>query len=125
MTDAPDAYRQAGIAMMCSGAVNLVLSATWALGLLGSIYGICCCPLPILFAAIAVGELRTGLRIHQGEPQPRARAMSALGALAGVLMCLGVLSLVLEVVVLALLGRPEVRAWLEARALSGTVARPG
>jgi hypothetical protein len=117
MDDVPSEYKQAGLLMTISGAVQVMSGAFMVLmGLatcLGS-YGLCCfCPfvgaVPI---AVGVHELIVANQMRQGIRVPNAKGANLAGLISAVLT-MSVLNIVLEALAMAQLGNPQVVAYLE------------
>jgi hypothetical protein len=117
-TEAPADYKQAGLFMLISGIMNMMLFLTWSclslyilLATLG--LGFCCCCYPFIFLGVGGYEISTALKIQKGEPVAGAKNAAVVGLVGGVLG-MSVISIIMEVMAMSYLGKPEVQEWLDA-----------
>ncbi len=104
---APPDYKTAGTLMMVSGIINLLTAGVWTLALIWLCVGI----LWVVPLGVAFGEFVVGVAVMNGTPHSQAKTASVLGLIAGVLN-MNVFSIVLEIIALVKLGKPEVTAYL-------------
>jgi hypothetical protein len=121
MTDAPQEYKQAGLFMLISGVMQIAVGLFSVLmgfsACVGS-YGLCCfCPfmgaIPI---ALGAYELTIATQMQAGRPVPHAPQVN-LGSLVISVLMMSAVTVVLEALAMASLGKPEVKAFLDAHAL--------
>ncbi len=107
----PSEYHNAGTMMVISGAFNVMTSLGILLGLAISIFGLCVAPIWLLTLAGGVMEMIVGANIHAGKPSRMGLSTSVVGLVCSV-CCGNVIGLILEILAMVNLGRPEVTAWL-------------
>lgn len=119
MEEVPNEYKQAGLLMTISGAVQIVgglFSVLMGLSACLGSYGLCCfCPF-IGLVPIAVGthEVIVANQMRQGVWVAGAKGANLAGLISAVLT-LSVVNIILEALAMAQLGNPTVMAYLAAR----------
>jgi hypothetical protein len=113
----PDAYKQAGLFMMISGIMHLMvggLTVLTGLGVCVGTYGLCCfCPaLGVVPMVIGIHELIVASQMQQGRWIASARGTN-LSALIVSVITLSMINIVLEALAMAQLNQPDVVAFLE------------
>jgi hypothetical protein len=113
----PEAYKQAGLFMLISGIVNLMVGGLTVLTGLGACvgtYGLCCfCPfIGVVPLAVGIHELVVASQMQQGRWVGNARGTNLTSLVVGV-VTMSMLNIVLEALAMAQLNQPEVVAFLE------------
>jgi hypothetical protein len=121
MTDAPQEYKQAGLFMLISGVMQIAIglfSVLMGLSACVGTYGLCCfCPfLGALPIGLGVYELTIASQMQAGRPVPHAPQVNLFSLVVGVLT-LAAVPVILEALAMANLGKPEVKAFLDAHAV--------
>lgn len=103
----PPQYRQAGIALLVGGLLNVVFAVGWASVLM------CLCIgylwlIPFSFACL---ETLSGYTMMEGQPRPNAKMIAIIGLCVSALL-MNPISLAAEITALVLLTNREVEAWL-------------
>ena len=104
--DAPSEYTTAGIFMIISAAFTLLWSLLGVLGLVLSLAGICCAPYYLLPIGLAIYEMISGIAAQSGRPQPSVK-LGAIAGLVGAVLCCNIIGIVLEILALVFLSKPE------------------
>lgn len=118
MTDAPQEYKQAGLFMLISGVMQIAIGLFSVLmgvsACVGS-YGLCCfCPfLGALPIALGAYEMTIALQVQAGRPVANVAQINLVSLVLSVLT-LAAVPVILEALAMANLGKPEVKAFLEA-----------
>ena len=115
MNRAPSDYTTAGTLMLIAGALNALSAFGWATSMVISFLFICLAPFYLLPLTVAIFEIICGVAASGGRPSPRIKLVSILGLVASLLM-LNPVTIVLEIVALIHLSRPEVGDWLRVNA---------
>ncbi len=110
-TQPPTDYKNAGTMMLVSGAFNVMTSAGILIGLALSLIGLCVAPIWMLTLAGGVMEIVIGITIMQGKPTRMGLSTSVVGLCCAV-GCGNVLGMILEILAMVNLGKPEVGMWL-------------
>jgi hypothetical protein len=97
--------------MLVSGIFNVLVSAGILIGLLLSVVGLCVAPIWLLTLVGGVVEIAMGVGVMQGSPRPSALPVSVVGLVSAVL-CGNMLGMILEILAMVYLGKPEVAGWL-------------
>ena len=121
MIDAPQEYKQAGLFMLISGVMQIAVGLfAMLMGVSTCVgtYGLCCfCPfLGALPVGVGVYELTIATQMQSGRPVPHAPQVNLFSLVLSVLT-LSAVTVILEALAMAALGKPEVKAFLEAHAL--------
>jgi hypothetical protein len=116
-TEAPEAYKTAGMLMVISGLTNLMLGMIWGcmgLSMCVGTYGICfLCPLlGIVPFGIGVFEILEGNKMREGIWTPNLKAANIAGLVISV-MSFHMIGVACEGFVMMQLGDPKVKAFLE------------
>ncbi len=107
----PSDYKNAGTMMIVSGALNVVTSAGILIGLALSLIGLCVAPIWLVTLAGGVMEVVVGVTISQGKPSRMGLSASVVGLVSSV-CCGNMVGMILEILAMVNLGKPEVGAWL-------------
>lgn len=107
----PSDYKNAGTMMIISGAFNVMTSAGILIGLALSLIGLCIAPIWVLTLAGGIMEITVGAGINGGRPSRMGLSASVVGLVCSV-CCGNVLGMILEILAMVNLGKPEVVAWL-------------
>jgi uncharacterized membrane protein len=108
---APADYRTAGTLMLISGIFNVLVSAGILLGLLLSVVGLCVAPIWLFTLGGGIAEIVVGAGIMQGSRSLRAMPVAVVGLVSGV-VCGNMLGMILEILAMVQLGKPEVHAFI-------------
>ena len=108
MSDAPAAYKSAGIFMLISGIFTVLAS----LAVLAS--SLCMYCMGFLTLAAGIAEIVVGVAVMNGERRPDAKLIGILGLVSSLMIC-DIVGVVLEILAIVNLGKPEVDAWLAER----------
>lgn len=103
----PNEYKNAGIAMLIAGLINMMLAGLFLLS------SFCLCLNSWLTVLTALGELIVGGMILSGNRVPQAKVVSIAG-LVGALLSFSMVGVGLEAFALMMLGKPEVEAYLKS-----------
>lgn len=114
---APEAYKQAGMAMVISGLTNIMVGLLWTcmgLSTCVSTYGICFfCPfMGIIPLAVGVYEILEGNKVREGIWSPNIRTTNLVGLVMGVLS-MHMIGVACEGFVMMQLSDPKVKAFLD------------
>jgi len=107
----PSDYKNAGTMMIISGAFNVLTSVGILIGLALSLIGLCVAPIWVLTLAGGVFEIAVGASISGGRPSRMGLSASVVGLVCSV-GCGNVLGMILEILAMVNLGKPEVAVWL-------------
>jgi hypothetical protein len=110
-TTAPSDYTTAGLLMIVSATLTILMSMSASSLLLLSIIGIIFLPYYLLPIGGAIFELIGGIGAQQQKKNPGIKRNAILGLVAAVL-CANVIGIALEIYVLVLLGKPDVCDYL-------------
>mgnify|MGYP006865170430 CR=1 FL=1 len=105
--DAPQEYKTAGIFMLISGIMTVMVSR----GLVFGLIWICVGVFWILTLAAGIFEIILGVGVMNGQPKANAKTVSIIGIVAA-LLCGNVVGMVMEIMAVVNLGKPEVANWL-------------
>jgi len=106
----PADYKTSGTFMLIAGILTLLASLGWILGLIWICVGV----FWILPLVAAIFEIIMGAGAMSGQPKPQIKTVSILGLVAAVL-CGNVVGIVLEILALVNLSKPEVDSWLQSQ----------
>lgn len=117
MNEVPEAYKQAGMFMLISGIVHVLVGGLTVLTGLGACvgtYGLCCfCPvLGVVPLVVGINELITASRMQQGKWVANAKGVNLTGLVVAV-VTMSMVNIVLEALAMSFLNKPEVVAFLE------------
>ncbi|MBN1334468.1 MAG: hypothetical protein JXB39_00750 [Deltaproteobacteria bacterium] len=104
---APSDYKTSGLFMILSGALTILASLGW----IGGLIWVCVGALWVFPLAMGIFEVVTGLAVYKGQYKANAKTVSILGIVAA-LLCGNVIGIVLEILSVVQLGKPEVAAWM-------------
>jgi len=104
--EAPQAYKNAGIANLISGAISLLV------GLIGVISTLCMGVNFLLGAALGGFAAYVGWQMYQGQVSPQAKVGSIIGIVAGIANC-NIFSIGLSIFALMQMQDDQVAGWLE------------
>ncbi len=107
----PTEYKNAGTMMIISGAFNVMTSLGILLGLAISLFGLCVAPIWLLTLGGGIMELLVGANINAGKPSRMGLSTAVVGLVCSV-CCGNVIGMILEILAMVNLGKPEVTAWL-------------
>lgn len=105
--DAPQEYKTSGIFMLISGIMTVMVS----LGLVFGLIWICVGVFWILTLAAGIFEIIIGVGVMNGQPKANAKTVSIIGIVAA-LLCGNIVGMVMEIMAVVNLGKPEVANWL-------------
>ena len=105
--EAPADYKTSGTFMLISGIITVMSSLVWTLSLIWVCVGV----FWVFPLVVGIFEIVVGAGAMQGQPKPNAKTVSILG-LVGAVLCGNVVGIVLEILALVNLGKPEVAGWL-------------
>jgi len=105
--EAPQDYKTAGIFMLISG----ILTTLASLGFILSLIWLCVGVFWILTLVVGILEIAIGAAVMGGTAKPNAKTISILGLVAA-LLCGNIVGLVLEILAMVNLGKPEVENYL-------------
>ncbi len=105
--DAPQEYKTAGIFMLISGIMTVMVS----LGLVFGLIWICVGVFWILTLAAGIFEIILGVGVMNGQPKANAKTVSIIGIVAA-LLCGNIVGMIMEIMAVVNLGKPEVANWL-------------
>jgi len=108
---APSEYKTAGIFMLISGITSAMCSLLW----IGILIWICIGVIWIPTLVVAIIEIVVGASVMSGTHRINAKTTSILG-LVSAFVCGNVVGLVLEILAIVYLGKPEVEAYLAGQA---------
>ncbi len=126
-TAPPSDYKNAGTMMIISGAFNVMTSLGILIGLALSLIGLCVAPIWVVTLAGGVMEIVVGATIQSGKPSRMGLSTAVVGLCCAV-GCGNVLGMILEIIAMVNLGKPEVAGWLadpSRPALPPPGGRPG
>lgn len=106
-SNAPPDYKTAGIFTLASGIVNILASLSW----IGVLIWICIGVLWVVPLAAGIFEIIVGISAMNGQPAPHLKTASILGLVAGVFTG-NPISIVLEILSLVWMNKPEVSGWM-------------
>ncbi len=109
--NAPQDYKTAGIFMLISGIMTTLASIGFFLSLLLFCVGV----FWILPLVVGILEIVIGAAVMGGTPKANAKTISILGIVAA-LLCGNLIGLVLEILAMVHLGKPEVENYLTLQA---------
>ncbi len=104
--EAPQAYKNAGIANLISGGLTVLWS------LLGLLSTMCMGVTFFLSAALGAFAAYIGWQMYQGQVTPQAKVGSIVGIVAGLFGC-NIISIGLSAFAMMQLGDEQVAGWLE------------
>ncbi|MEM9195057.1 MAG: hypothetical protein AAGF12_38150 [Myxococcota bacterium] len=107
---APQDYKTLGIFMLISGIMNVLVSISFVLVFIWICVGV----VWILPLAGGIFEIVVAAQIMGGKPQPNAKTAAIMGLISGVI-CFNVIGIVLEILALVQLGKPEVAQYAQGR----------
>ncbi|MEZ4241393.1 MAG: hypothetical protein R3F59_35620 [Myxococcota bacterium] len=115
--DVPESYKQAGLFMLISGVMNLMVGGVAVLmGLSTCVgtYGLCCfCPfIGVIPLGFGIHELMVASQMQQGRWIATAKGTNVAGLVIAVLT-MSMINIVLEVLAMVQLGQPEAAKYLE------------
>ncbi len=110
-TTPPKDYTNAGTMMIISGAFNVMTSGAILLALLFSVIGLCVAPIWVLTFAGGIMEIIIGAQISGGRPSSMGLSTAVVGLISAV-CCGNMLGMILEILAMVSLGKPEVKMWL-------------
>jgi len=105
--DAPQEYKTSGIFMLISGIMTVMVS----LGLVFGLIWICVGVFWVLTLAAGIFEIVIGVGVMNGQPKANAKTVSIIGIVAA-LLCGNIVGMVMEIMAVVNLGKPEVANWL-------------
>lgn len=103
--DAPSDYKTAGIFMVIAGATTTLA------GVLNVVFSACLFFWAFLAVGAGIAEIVTAIGILQGQRRPSAMVVSIVGILGALTVCNG-LGLLMEILAIVWLQKPEVKQWL-------------
>ncbi len=109
--DAPQEYKTSGIFMLISGIMTVMVS----LGLVFGLIWICVGVFWILTLAAGIFEIIIGVGVMNGQAKANAKTVSIIGIVAA-LLCGNIVGMVMEIMAVVNLGKPEVANWLAMQA---------
>lgn len=104
---APSDYKTAGIFMLISGITTALTSLTLIFILIWICIGVLWIPTLI----VGIIEIVVGVAVMGGTPKSNAKTISIVGIVCAFL-CGNIIGLVMEVLAIVYLGKPEVEAYL-------------
>jgi hypothetical protein len=107
----PSDYKNAGAMMLFSGVFNVLTSLGILVGLALSLIGLCVAPIWLLTLAGGVMEIVVGANAMQGRPGRLGLSTAVIGLICAV-CCGNVFGILLEILAMVNLGKPEVVGWL-------------
>jgi hypothetical protein len=107
----PADYKNAGAMMLISGVFNVLTSIGIIIGLALSLVGLCVAPIWVLTLAGGIMEIVVGANAMQGRPGRLGLSTAVIGLISAV-CCGNVLGIILEILAMVNLGKPEVVGWL-------------
>lgn len=115
--NAPPEYKTAGTLMLISGVLNILASAAWILFLIWFCVG----AFWFIPLGVAIAELVVGIGVASGNPNRGAKVTSIIG-IVNSLLCMNIVSLVLQIIAFTKLSTFEVQDWHDT-ALLGKYGR--
>ncbi len=109
--DAPQDYKTAGIFMMISGILTVLVSLSLIFSLIWILVGC----FWVLTLVVGIFEIILGIGIMQGQFKGGAKTVSILGLISA-FFCGNLIGLVLEILAIVWLGKPEVNNWMALQA---------
>ena len=110
--DAPSDYKTAGIFMLISGITNVLWGGLWCFSLIWLCIGV----FWLIPLAIGIFEIVTAATILQERRTHQAKG-AAIGGIVASVLCFNVIGIIMEVLAIVWLGKPEVEAWLREPAV--------
>ncbi len=107
--DAPNDYKNAGIANIIGGALNVMMALLWTLSLIWICIGL----FWLVPAAMGAWQIMVGLKMYNGEPNSSAKNATIAGLVAGALN-FNIMSIGAGIFAFMMLGKPEVAGYLES-----------
>lgn len=107
----PADYKNAGAMMLFSGVFNVLTSVGILIGLALSLIGLCVAPIWVLTLAGGIMEIIVGANAMQGRPGRLGLSTSVIGLISAV-CCGNAMGIILEILAMINLGKPEVVGWL-------------
>ena len=108
--DVPQDYKNAGVFMIISGALNMLTS----IGIILALIWVCVGAAWFVTLGLGVVELVMGVALMSGERKHSAKSVATLGVVNSVLCC-NIVGLILQALSVSFLSKPEVRAYLDER----------
>jgi hypothetical protein len=110
--EAPGEYKTAGILMVIAAGLTLLWSLLGIAGLVLSLAGMCCAPYYLLPIGLGIYELVGGVSAASGRPNSSVK-LSAIAGLIAAVLCCNFIGIVLEILALVFLSRPEIADFIE------------
>lgn len=108
--EVPNDYKMAGLLNLIGGALNIMTASVWVLSLIWVCVGVLWI-VPVLMGA---WQAYVGFTMNTGTPTGQGKIAAIVGLVAG-LFNFNPLTILLAIVVIVQLGKPEVAGWLESR----------
>jgi len=106
----PSDYKTAGVLMLISGIANVLASLTWVFILIWICIGV----FWLATLGAAIFEIVVAASVMQGRIHAQAKTASILGLVAAFLSA-NIISIVLEIIALVMLSKPEVSHYMASR----------
>ena len=110
---APSDYTTAGLLMLISGVWTLLVSLIGCLILISGCFTIILVPWYFIPIGCAVYEIMGAVKAQSGTKEPGIKTNAIVGLVGGVTSC-NIISIVLEIVALVMIGKPDVEAYINS-----------